>query len=179
MPSKVTPAHQEQNKEKSTTTFVEMFLMLVHTLFGMLGGQRHPTLPSFEALIKEKALTEYTYVPPDSTIIYISHEWVGNDHPDPHGDQMYHLLLMLERLRRGDVDRTDMDVFHSLVYKHNYTTTSNDWKRILNSQTTYIFYDGFCVPKEKLEEGFRMIPEYMLRDESSWTSRRYKDEMQS
>ena len=52
-----------------------------------------------------------------------------------------------------------MDAFHSLLYKHNYTTTAEDWKRMLDPQKTFIFYDGFCVPKEKREEAFRMIPE--------------------
>ena len=76
---------------------------------------------------------------------------------------MYHLLLLLERLQRGDVDRTDMDAFHSLLYKHNHTTTAEDWKRMLDPQKTFIFYDGFCVPKEKREEAFRMIPEIIKR----------------
>ena len=89
---------------------------------------------------------EYRYVPPESTIIYVSHEWVGTNHPDPRGDQIYHLLLLLERLLRGDVSRTDMDAFHSLIYKHNYTTTAKDWKRILDPEKTFIFYDGFCIP---------------------------------
>ena len=111
----------------------------------------------------EGALTEYKYVPPDSTIIYISHEWVGTNHPDPRGDQMYHLLLLLERLLKGDVRRTDMDAFHSLVYKQNYTTTAEEWKRMLNPQKTFIFYDGFCVPKEKREEAFESIPEFIER----------------
>ena len=56
-----------------------------------------------------------------------------------------------------------MDPFHSLLYKQNHTTTAEDWKRILNSQKTYIFYDGLCVSKEKRERGFQMIPEFIKR----------------
>ena len=118
-----------------------MNLVLLHNLFRMFGGERHPRLPSFETLMKERVLTEYTYVPLSSTIIYISHEWAGIEHPDPRGDQMYHLLLLLERLQRGDVKRTDMGLWQSIIYKHNYSTTADDWKRILNSQKTFIFYD--------------------------------------
>ena len=107
--SKVTPAPQEQNQqEENDVIHGEMNLVLLHNLFRMFGGERHPRLPSFETLMKERVLTEYTYVPLSSTIIYISHEWAGIDHPDPRGDQMYHLLLLLERLQRGDVKRTDM-----------------------------------------------------------------------
>ena len=53
--------------------------------------------------------------------------------------KMYHLLLLLERLQRGD-NRTDMDAFHSLLYKHNYTTTAK--------KSVFIFHDG-SVPREK------------------------------
>ena len=115
-------------------------------------------------MLKEKgALTEYKYVPPDSTLIFVSHEWVGLEHPDPRGDQMYHLVLLLERLQRGEVKQTDMDAFHSILYKHYYATTAEDWKRMVETQKTFIFYDGLCVPKEKQEEGFRMIPEFIKR----------------
>ena len=145
-----------------------MFVVSVHTLFRMFGGQRHPKIPGFEMLMKEKVLTEYTYVPPSSKIIYISHEWVGTNHPDPHGDQMYHLLLLLERLMRGDVSRTDMDAMHSLIYKQNHTAHAEDWKRMLDPQKTYIFYDRFCVPGEEREETFRKIPD-LSRDAISWS----------
>ncbi len=162
--SKVTPAQQEQedNKEDKTQSR-SMFVMLIHDLLKRYGAQRHPKLETFETLKAEGALTEYKYVPPDSTIIYVSHEWVGTYHPDPNGDQMYHFLLLLERLLRGDVSRTDMDAMHSLVYKHNYTTTAKEWKRVLDPQRTFVFYDGLCVSKEKRDEEFGMIPEYIKR----------------
>ena len=113
--------------------------------------------------MNEKLLTELTFVPRGSIILYISHQWVGIHHPDPRGDQFYHLLLLLERLLKGDVSRTDMDAFHSLLYKHNYTTTAKDWKRILDPEKTFIFYDGFCVPNDEREQGFRRIPEIIER----------------
>ena len=169
--SRVTPAHQELLDDeiklsrygKAEERAGKMYLILLHILFKRYGAQRHPELDTFETLMKDGALTELAYVPPQSTIIYISHEWARDNHPDPRGDQIYHLLLLLERLRRGDVDRTDMDAFHSLVYKQNYTTTAEEWKRTLNMQTTYIFYDGLCVQNENREQGFRIVPEYVKR----------------
>ena len=120
--SKVTPAHREHRKKKKrkrrgdkNPTLVRMFVMLLHIFFRQFEAQRHPKVHNFETYEEENALTELTYVPPQSTIIYISHEWVGTDHPDPLGNQMYHLVLLLERLRRGDVSRTDMDAFHSIL----------------------------------------------------------------
>ena len=56
-------------------------------------------------------------------------------------------LLLLGVFGEVDVGRTDMERVSSLLYKQNCTTTVDDWKRMLNPQKTYIFYDGFCVPK--------------------------------
>ena len=129
---KVTPSVP---REESSESFFEMSVVRLHTLFRRYGGQRHPKLESYEEFKSRGEILEHEYVPPESTIVYVSHEWVGIRHPDPRGDQFYHLLLLLERLLKGDVSRTDMDAFHSLLYKHNYTTTAKDWKRILEEES--------------------------------------------
>ena len=113
--------------------------------------------------MKRKLLTELSFIPRGSVIVYISHQWVGINHPDPRGDQFYHLVLLLERLLRGDVSRTDMDAFHSLLYKHNCTTTAEEWRLMLDPEKTFIFYDGFCVSKEERDEAFRFVPEIIKR----------------
>ena len=99
--SKVYPVDENQQEERQDDRddgdeeqSVEMFVMLLSILFRTTAGMRHPILPSFETLKEDGALTEYEYVPPTSTIIYVSHEWTGNDHSDPRGDQMYHMYLM-------------------------------------------------------------------------------------
>jgi hypothetical protein len=140
-----------------------MKVMRLHMLFKLYGGQRHPKLLSFDMLKEKGALTEYKYVPPDSTLIFVSHEWVGLEHPDPRGDQMYHLVLLLERLQRGEVKQTDMDAFHSILYKQNYTTTSEEWKLMVDPEKTYIWHDGFSVPKEKRDDAFRFVHEIIKR----------------
>ena len=166
--SKVTPAHQEQSQkqvedhryeEERKKRTAKVYVVLLQILLKRYGGRRHPKIESYEVFKSRGEIFELKYVPPDSTIMYISHQWVGIHHPDPRGDQFYHLLLLLERLLKGDVSRTDMDAFHSLLYKHNYTTTAKDWKRILDPEKTFIFYDGFCVPNDEREQGFRRIPE--------------------
>ena len=169
--SKVTPAHQEQSQkrikdhrrdEERKKRTAKVYVMLLQILLKRYGGRRHPKIDPFDVLMNEKLLTELTFVPRGSVILYISHQWVGIYHPDPRGDQFYHLLLLLERLQRGDVGRTDMDAFHSLLYKHNYATTAEDWKCMLDPQKTFIFYDGFCVSREKRGEEFRAIPEFIM-----------------
>ena len=123
--SKVTPAHQEQsqkqiedhrNDEERKKRTAKVYVMLLQILLKRYGVRRHPKIDPFDVLMNEKLLTELTFVPRGSVILYISHQWVGIHHPDPRGDQFYHLLLLLERLLKGDVSRTDMDAFHSLLY---------------------------------------------------------------
>ena len=143
------PSDNNTEDEKDTTDLLgfRMRAVRLSTLFKRYGGSRYPRIESFEVFEENKELILWRFVPHGATVIYISHEWAGIDHPDPHGDQMYHLLLLLERLQRGDVERTDMDAFHSLLYKHNYMTTAEEWKRKLDPEKTFIFYDGFCVSK--------------------------------
>ena len=121
--SKVTPTHKEQKQERiedhkkdeeKKKKAAKIYVLLLQILFQRFGGRRHPKLDPFETLMNEKLFTELTFVPRGSVVIYISHQWVGINHPDPRGDQFYHLVLLLERLLRGDVRRTDMDWFHSL-----------------------------------------------------------------
>jgi len=163
---KVTPMLSVRKKEERSSKVVEeeeMRVIGLHTLFKLYGGQKCPRTDSYEVLEERGELKFYRYIPPDATTIYISHEWAGTDHPDPDGTQMYHLLYLLDRLQNGEVSRTDMDAFHSLLYKHNVTTTADDWKRILSSEKTYIWYDGFCVPRSRREDGFRSIPSYIRK----------------
>ena len=164
--SKVTPVHQDQEDKEDEVSVVigmDMYVILLHTLLKRYGGERHSKIEQYKEFRDRGELILWKYVPPDSTIIYISHEWVGKTHPDPQGDQFYHLVLLLERLLRGDVDRTDMDAFHSLLYKHNCTTTAEEWRLMLDPEKTFIFYDGFCVSKEERDEAFRFVPEIIKR----------------
>jgi len=100
-------------------------------------------------------------------VIYISHEWVGRDHPDPDGTQMYHLLLLLERLRTQEVPRVELDAVIRMYYPKNTTMTTKQWCDLLSSEKTYIWYDGFCVPRSKREDGFFSIPAYVARSQFS------------
>lgn len=155
---KVTPSVP---REESPESFFEMSVVRLHTLFRRYGGQRHPKIESYKEFKSRGEILEHKHVPPDSTIVYVSHEWVGTDHPDPEGNQMYHLLLMLERLQTREVSRVDMEWFHTLVYMQQYTTEAQDWSQILDPCTTFVWYDGICVPRDKKEDAFRSIPYYI------------------
>jgi ankyrin repeat protein len=142
---------------------LKMRVVSLHDLLKRYGRQRHPYLDSFETMKESGCLIEFRYVPNGSTLIYISHEWSGTNHPDPNGTQMYHLLYLLERLQKGEISRTDMDAVHRVLYKQNHSTTAKEWKHILNPEKTYIWYDGFSVPRSRREDGFRSIPSYLQR----------------
>ncbi|MDC3321553.1 ankyrin repeat domain-containing protein [bacterium] len=146
-----------------SSSALTMRVVRLNTLLKRYGGQRHPRVESYETFKERGDLVEWRYVPPRSTVICVSHEWLGTDHPDPEGTQMYHLLLLFERLLKGDIAQTEMDAAHLIVYNHRHTTTSEEWKRVLSSSNTFIFYDGCCVPRSMTEAGIRSIPAYISR----------------
>ena len=56
-------------------------------------------------------------LPIDAHIIFFSHEWVGWNHPDPHGVQLKTFLRVMKRLRSGEISQVEMNPFHTLIYK--------------------------------------------------------------
>ena len=73
-----------------------MRVVRLDVMFELYGKRKHPKLSTFETLKEKGKLLDLDDVESDdSTIIYVSHQWVGIDHPDPRGDHTYHLLLLL------------------------------------------------------------------------------------
>ena len=171
--SKITP---DQGKRKSNLQYGKvgrrriaekpawpLKLVKLSTVFERFGGGKSSLIDSYDTLKARGEIIDSRHTERDAVLIYVSHEWVGIDHPDPDGVQLRHLLVLLKRLQNGQVKKTEMDAFHRLLYKHNHTTTAEEWKRTLNPDKTYIFYDVFCVPQSKREETFRSIPAYIER----------------
>ena len=136
--AKITPYSKEEEEEEEPSWFrerppLEMKVARLHTILNRYGGQRRPKIEPYEVFEKRKELMDWRYVPKGSTVIYISHEWTGSSSPDHDGTQMYHLLLLLERLKNGLVPRTEMDAGHVMIYKQNHTTTSSVCKRRFRS----------------------------------------------
>ena len=149
--------------EEETKSTLPMYVVQLHTLIKRYGGQRYPKVDSYEAFSKRGELIIWKYIPAGSTVIFISHEWTSTNDPDPDGNQMFHLLTLFERLRQGMIHRTDMNALHSLIYKHNHTTTAEEWKHMLSSNKTFVWYDGFCIPKSRREDRIQSIPIFMRR----------------
>ena len=84
-------------------------------------------------------------LPFDAHIIFVSHEWVGWNHPDPHGIQLRTFLRVMERLRTGEISQVEMNVFHTMMYKTNHVVKSSEWEEILSS--AYIWFDWGSMPQ--------------------------------
>ena len=63
--------------------------------------RKHECVEVYQDLQSQGALTNWKLVEKDAAIIFISHEWVGWKHPDPHGIQIHCALRALQRLRDG------------------------------------------------------------------------------
>jgi hypothetical protein len=81
--SRVEPTHKERKLERiedhrkdeeKKKKEAKIYVMLLQILFKRYGGRRHPKVDPFETLMNEKLLTELTFVPRGSVIIYISRE---------------------------------------------------------------------------------------------------------
>ena len=70
---KVSDDEQEIEEHSSLEKIpLEMEVIRLHTVFKLYGGQRHPRLESYETLKARGDITEYKYLPPYSTTIYVS-----------------------------------------------------------------------------------------------------------
>jgi len=101
-------------------------------------------------------LTNWNLVDEDSTIIFISHEWVGWNHPDPYGVQLRTALRVLQRLRDGEIKSVVVDPKAEIFHHCKYNKTRKEWMRELKN--AYIWFDWICMPqpmasnKEKLND---------------------------
>lgn len=71
-------------------------------------------------------------LPIDAHILFLSHEWVGWHHPDPHGIQLKTFLRVMKRLHSGQIPKVEMNVLHTVMYKSNYVVRSAEWDDILD-----------------------------------------------
>ena len=148
--------HQRQKKESvnlyrrdSTASDLKfpMYLIPLAQLQNMYGGEepRIHRIETHEKLKEREELVRWEDLPFDAYIIFFSHEWVGWNHPDPHGIQVKTFLKVMKRLASGEIDKVDMGVYHAMIYKTNYTVYAEEWKEILS--TAYIWIDWSSMPQ--------------------------------
>ena len=116
-----------------------MYLVPLDQLERLYGGQepRYDRIEAHQELLRRGELVRWFDLPVDSVIIFLSHEWIGWHHPDPHGVQLKTFLRVMKRLRSGDISQVEMNVFHTLVYKTNHVVKAEEWQDILSR--AYVF----------------------------------------
>ena len=111
-----------------------MYLVPLDQLQRLYGGMetRYDRIEAHQELRGRGELVRWTDLPIDAHIIFLSHEWVGWSHPDPHGVQLKTFLRVMERLRSGDISQVEMNVFHTFRYKTNHVVKVEEWKNVLS-----------------------------------------------
>jgi ankyrin repeat protein len=140
-------------KRLSTATPIQhdMWLISLETMLMLYGqGSKGRVMEVHQKLRKRDFLLNWTDVPSDAEIIFVSHEWLSWAHPDPEGEQLRVLCRVLERLRDGKIDGVEMDPWHKLLYKQHFLTTKRQWCQITSK--TYLWVDWFSMPQPGAED---------------------------
>lgn len=103
-----------------------------------------------ELSLEQGDLTRFEDLPMGTFTMFISHEWLSRAHPDPSGLQLSVLCQVLRDLRDEKIDHVSMDLVHRLIYKHNFSTSSKEWKRLLSN--AYVWYDWWSQSQPSMEK---------------------------
>mmetsp|Transcript_41714 Transcript_41714/g.74847 ORF Transcript_41714/g.74847 Transcript_41714/m.74847 type:complete len:618 (+) Transcript_41714:36-1889(+) len=116
-----------------------MYTVSIRTLLQMT------TVLSFEHLLATDSLSRY-----DESMgraIFVSHQWVSHDHPDPRSEQLKILQSAIRNLSTGQTGvRVPMPV--EMLYGRLPTPTSADFV----AKPLYFWYDYMCCPQGKNQE---------------------------
>ena len=103
-------------------------------LFGSVSDRKKNFNLCHQDLLEKKgALTRFEDLPMGSFVMFVSHQWNSFDHPDPNGVQIETLVNVIRKLRDGEIDRVDMDQFHTILYEQSETTTASEFSQLLSN----------------------------------------------
>jgi len=131
----------------------DMYLMSLPKMMKLFGSstERKKNFDlCHQDLLKSGDLTRFEDLPMGTFTMFISHEWLSRDRPDPFGVQLSTLCQVLRKLRDGKIDRVSMKVLHRLIYKHNFSTTAKEWNELLTN--AYIWFDWWSQPQPSMEK---------------------------
>jgi ankyrin repeat protein len=80
----------------------------------------------------------------ENKVLFVSHEWLAWDQPDPEGEQLQVLQKLLRRLQDGEVGKVETHFLHQLL-KYNKTMTSAEWAEMLPNMMLWI--DFLSIPQ--------------------------------
>ena len=131
-------------------------------------------------LKKKNLLTKWADLPLDARVVFVSHEWVGWRHPDPHGvqlgtlvnrikflitskssnlvwcdDRLYVFLFFVKRKLVFFFSLTYSIHLHHTFYLHLTFTYRYDrcvdWSILLNRKKCYLWFDWISMPQPAAE----------------------------
>ena len=145
--SKNKPVTLHRRNSTATNMKFPMYLVPLDQLHRLYGGKdpRHERIEAHQKLKQRGELVRWEDLPFDANIIFLSHEWVGWNHPDPHGIQLKTFLKVMKRLQSGKISQVEMNVFHTMMYKTNRIMRADEWKEMLS--TTYVWIDWASMPQ--------------------------------
>ena len=146
-----------------------MWLVSLHQMQEMYGGSepQFHRLEPFCSLRERNELTRWQDLPADASVLFLSHEWCGWNHPDPNATQLKTFLNVIDRLQSGEIDRVTMRSLHKLIYKQDYVKTAQELHFMLKA--TFVWIDWCSIPvckEDKVashELAVRSIPSYIER----------------
>eukprot|EP00937_MAST-01D_sp_MAST-1D-sp2_P002279 g2279.t1 len=94
-----------------------------------------------QTLVKQGKCKLWT--PDMGDIMFISHQWTGNSHPDPTFAQFEVLVSAMQSLKAGKVDVYSDP--HMVMIGGELVTKAKQWKKELKN--VYIWADWFCIPQ--------------------------------
>jgi hypothetical protein len=101
-------------------------------------------LSAFEPHQQMLKATQLVEVTPGINIIFVSHQWLGHQHPDPDGNQLDCLQRVLRRLANGEVD-VENDFKQQVMFKERSLKSKKWWKESMKA--TCIWLDHTCMPQ--------------------------------
>ena len=113
-------------------------------LFGSVSDRKKNLNLCHQDLLEMKgALTRFEDLPMGSFVMFVSHQWNGHHHPDPHGRQLEVLCKVMRDLKDGSHKDVSTDPYHILLYNTKTTTHKSEWHTLLSN--AYVWYVIFHV----------------------------------
>ena len=143
---KISPAAPATSATDLTTTPIlyPFYLISVFDLMGLKKLRPHQELLEAGVLVKwDETMRGHT--------LFVSHQWCGNDDPDPTGIQLATLQQTLRRLMEG---KTDVENIwqHQLLFKDKGLVPGQVWKRMLTKAFVWMDYTSLPQPGAEDED---------------------------
>eukprot|EP00397_Hematodinium_sp_SG-2012_P003080 GEMP01003088.1.p1 GENE.GEMP01003088.1~~GEMP01003088.1.p1 ORF type:complete len:760 (+),score=188.40 GEMP01003088.1:430-2709(+) len=119
------------------------------------------SVESFEVLTEREQLIVHEPTE-ERPVIFVSHQWLSTDHPDPDATQFRILQQALTNLRAGVLDVHTNSLRNVCATANGVGNTQINWKHVLHD--ALIWYDYFSVPQcPKSDAAIQSIPAYVER----------------